>query len=155
MEDIHNLINICAANTIQPTWNFWRFCMCPSNDTFDKNKNLHAGTGGSTAKTVSLLGIKQSQSAPHTANRNSTTFQIHLLVWKSLYFHCISLKFVPQEPITNMPSLVQIVVPLRRGDKSLSESMMAYFSAAYIRHSIAMSQSYGHYHATFTNHLAK
>ena len=48
MEDVHNLINIGPTNPIQ-IFNqheiFWRFCMCTSNDTFDKNKkNLEVGT---------------------------------------------------------------------------------------------------------------
>ena len=49
MEDVHNLINIGPTNTIQILNQheiFLRFCMCPSNDTFDKNKkNLEVGTG--------------------------------------------------------------------------------------------------------------
>ena len=41
MEDVHNLINIGPTNPIQIINQheiFWRFCMCNSNDTFDKNK---------------------------------------------------------------------------------------------------------------------
>ena len=41
MEDVHNLINIGPTNPIQILNQhdiFWRFCMCNSNDTFDKNK---------------------------------------------------------------------------------------------------------------------
>ena len=38
---------------------FWRFCMCPSNDTFDKNEKSWCRYWSSTAKTGSLLGIKQ------------------------------------------------------------------------------------------------
>ena len=48
MQDVHNLINIGPANLIQILNQHeicWRFCMCPSNDTFDKNKNLEVGTG--------------------------------------------------------------------------------------------------------------
>ena len=43
MEDVDNLINIGPANPIQILNQheiFWRFCMCPSNDTFDKNKKM-------------------------------------------------------------------------------------------------------------------
>ena len=36
----------------------------------------------------------------------------------------ISLKFVPKGPITNIPSLVQIMAWRRPGDKPLSEPMM-------------------------------
>ena len=42
-------------------------------------------------------------------------------VWISLK---ISLKFVPQGPINNIPALVQIMAWRRPGDKSLSEPMM-------------------------------
>ena len=53
--------------------------MCNSNDTFDKNKKYGSRYWGSTAKTGSLLGIKQTKSnpkvnrgcAPLTANRTS------------------------------------------------------------------------------------
>ena len=49
MEDVHNLINIGPTNPIQILNQheiFLRFCMCPSNDTFDKNKKNHeVGTG--------------------------------------------------------------------------------------------------------------
>ena len=49
MEDVHNLINIGPINPIQILNQheiFWRFCMCPSNNTFDKNEqNLEVGTG--------------------------------------------------------------------------------------------------------------
>ena len=61
MDDVHNLINFGPTNPIQilnQHENFWRFCMCPSNDTFDKNKNLEVGTGAQQ-QTECLLGIKQ------------------------------------------------------------------------------------------------
>ena len=48
MEDVHNLINIGPTNPIQILNQheiFWRFCMCSSNDTFDKMKNREVGTG--------------------------------------------------------------------------------------------------------------
>ena len=48
MEDVHNLINIGPTNPIQILNQhdiFWRFCMCNSNDTFEKIKNIEVGTG--------------------------------------------------------------------------------------------------------------
>ena len=42
-------------------------------------------------------------------------------VWKPIK---ISLKFVPKDPINNIPVLVQIMAWRRPGDKPLSESMM-------------------------------
>ena len=47
----------------------------------------------------------------------------------------ISLKLVPRGPIDNKPTLVQVMVWRRTGDKPLSEPMMAQFpDAAYMRH---------------------
>ena len=46
----------------------------------------------------------------------------------------ISLKFVPEGPINNIPALVQIMAWRRSGDKPLSESMMTRFTDAYVRH---------------------
>ena len=48
MEDVPNLINIGSTNPIQILNQheiFWRFCLCPSNDTLTKAKNLDVGTG--------------------------------------------------------------------------------------------------------------
>ena len=47
-------------------------------------------------------------------------FQMH--VWIPI---AISLKFVPEDPVSNIPALVRIVAWRRPGDKLLSESMMA------------------------------
>ena len=47
MENVHNLIKIGATNPIQILNKhgiFWKFCMCSSNDTFDK-KYIYVGTG--------------------------------------------------------------------------------------------------------------
>ena len=62
MEDVHNSINIGPTSPIQILNQheiFWRFCMCNSNDTFAKNKKYWSRYWGSTAKTGSLLVIKQ------------------------------------------------------------------------------------------------
>ena len=43
MEEVHNLINIGPTNSIQILNQhefFLRFFMCPSNDTFGKNKKI-------------------------------------------------------------------------------------------------------------------
>ena len=45
----------------------------------------------------------------------------------------ISLKFVSKSPINNIPSLILT------GAKQLSELMMAYFTAAYMCHSVSLS----------------
>ena len=57
-------------------------------------------------------------------------------VWISLR---ISLKFVPEVPIYNKQALVQIMAWRLTGDKPLSEPMMAYFTDAYMCHSVSMS----------------
>ena len=46
----------------------------------------------------------------------------------------ISLKFVPRSPIDNKPTLVQVMVWRRIGDKPLPEPMMAQFTNVYTRH---------------------
>ena len=51
----------------------------------------------------------------------------------------ISLKFVPEGPINNIPALVQIMAWRRTGNKSLFEAMMTQFNDAYIHHSASMS----------------
>ena len=45
-----------------------------------------------------------------------------------------SLKFVSKGPINNILALVQIMGWRRRGDKPLSEPMMAWFTDSYMRH---------------------
>ena len=51
----------------------------------------------------------------------------------------ISLKFVPNVSIDNMPVLVQILAWCLLGDKPLSAPMMAQFTDAYMLHSASMS----------------
>ena len=82
MEDVHNLINIGPTNPIQILNQhdiFWRFSMCKSNDTFDKNKKYWSRYWGSTAKDRKSTWDKANISnpkvnrgcAPLTANRTS------------------------------------------------------------------------------------
>ena len=51
----------------------------------------------------------------------------------------ISLNFIPQRRIKNIPPLVQIMACHRPGGKPLSEPMVAYFIEAYMRHPASMS----------------
>ena len=51
----------------------------------------------------------------------------------------ISLKFVPNDSINNIPALIQIKAWRPTGDKPLSEPMMTQFNDAYMRHSASMS----------------
>ena len=82
MEDVPNLINIDSTNPIQILNQheiFWRFCLCPSNDTFNKNKKISMLLLGLNSKYRKSTGDKASISnpkvnrfcAPLTANRTS------------------------------------------------------------------------------------
>ena len=51
----------------------------------------------------------------------------------------ISLQFVPNGPINNIPALVQIMAWRLPGDKPLSEPMLTQFTDAYMRHQERMS----------------
>ena len=46
----------------------------------------------------------------------------------------ISLKFVPEGPINNIPALVLMMAWRRIGDKPLSEPMLTRYNDAYMRH---------------------
>ena len=48
------------------------------------------------------------------------------------------MKFVPNGLINNKSEFVQIMAWRRSGDKALSESMMAYFTDAFVRPSATM-----------------
>ena len=79
MEDVHNLINFGPTNPIQILNQheiFWRFCMCPSSDTFDNNKKSWSRYWCSTVKTTrdkaNISNPKVNRGcAPLTANRTS------------------------------------------------------------------------------------
>ena len=49
------------------------------------------------------------------------------------------LRFAPKVPINNIPALAQIMTWRHSGDKPLSESMVAYFTDVYMRHSASVS----------------
>ena len=86
MEDVHNLINIGPTNPIQILNQheiFWRFCMCNSNDTFDKNKKywrievleLNSKDRKSTRDKANISNPKVNRGcAPLTANGTSANF---------------------------------------------------------------------------------
>ena len=82
MEDVHNLINIGPTKPVQ-IFNqheiFWRFCMCNSSDTFDKNKKilkyvlgLNSKDRKSTRDKANISNLKVNRGcAPLTANSAS------------------------------------------------------------------------------------
>ena len=57
------------------------------------------------------------------------------IIWISIK---ISMQFVPEDPVNNIPALVQIMAWRRPGDKPLSEPMMAPFTDAHMRHSASL-----------------
>ena len=61
------------------------------------------------------------------------TFKMHFLELKWISIE-ISLKFVPKDPINNIPALVQIMAWRRLGDKPLPDPVMTQFNDAYMRH---------------------
>ena len=78
MEDVHNLINFGPTNPIQILNQhefFLRFCMCPSNDTCDKNKKSWSSNSKdrkSTRDKATISNPKVNRGcAPFTANRTS------------------------------------------------------------------------------------
>ena len=82
MEDVHNVINFGPTNPIQILNQheiFRRFCMCNSNDTFDKNNKILKKVLGLNSKDRKSIRDKTNISypkvnrgcAPLTANRTS------------------------------------------------------------------------------------
>ena len=65
--------------------------------------------------------LRPRQNERHFADDNFTCIFLNKNVWKPIE---ISLKFVPQGPINNIPALVQIMAWRRSGDKPLSELMI-------------------------------
>ena len=49
------------------------------------------------------------------------------------------MNFIPKGPIDNKPALVHIMALRRQDGKPLSESMMIWFTDAYLRHSTLIS----------------
>ena len=67
---------------------------------------------------------------------------MHFLEWKLCISIKISLKFVPQCTVNNIPALVQIMAWRCPGDKPLSEPMMAQYAKAYMRHYTSMYEDH-------------
>ena len=82
MEEVPNLINIGPTNPIQILNQheiFWRFCMCPSNDTLNKNKKISMLELGLHSKDRKSTRDKANISNPNV-NRGCrpTHSQLHL-----------------------------------------------------------------------------
>ena len=71
--------------------------------------------------TEALNTLRPKQNGRHFADDIFKRIFLNENVWIPIK---ISLKFVPKDPINNIPALVQIMAWRRPGDKPLSESMM-------------------------------
>ena len=61
-------------------------------------------------------------------------FQMHFLNENDQILIQISLKFVPRNPIDNIPALVQVMAWRQTGAKPLPELMLTRFTEANMRH---------------------
>ena len=69
----------------------------------------------------SLNTLRPKQNGRHFTDDTFKCIFLNANMWISIK---ISLKFVPKDPINNIPALVQIMAWRRSGDKPLSEPMM-------------------------------
>ena len=101
-----------SHSNFKPTWIFWRFCLCPSNYTFDKNKKismlvleLHSKDRTSTKDKANIGNPKVNRGCPPTASQQtmckfhldpqyntfywgSTVLGVSTLWWKSFLHFC-------------------------------------------------------------------
>ena len=109
--------------------------------------NIDSGNGlmPSGARSMSPYGITRPQwvntlrPGQNGLHFSDDMFQCIFLNEKIYILIKISLQFVPNGPINNIPSLVQIMAWHRPGNKPLSEAMMGWFTNAYVCHSASMS----------------
>ena len=80
--------------------------------------------------------LRPRQDGRHSADDDFKRIFLKENVWISID---ISLRFIPNGPIDNIPALVQIMAWRRPGDTPLSEPMMVWLADAYMRHSASMS----------------
>ena len=92
-----------------------------------KVKGLHRSTSTCYMVVTNLVNFNTSKPRQNGRHFTDDIFKCIFFnekVWISI---TLSLKFVPKGPITNIPTLVQIMVWRRPGDKPLSEPMMVSF----------------------------
>ena len=82
------------------------------------------------------INILEPRQDGHHCGRQHFQMQFHK--WKVFNFNKNSLNFVPEGPIDNKSSLVQIMAWHRTGDKPLPEPMMTQFNDTYMRHPTSM-----------------
>ena len=81
----------------------------------------HDGLAGCVAKASAAETLRPRLNGCHFADDSLKLIFLNENVWILIK---ISLKFIPNGPIKNIPALVQMMVWCRPGDKSLSELMM-------------------------------
>ena len=84
-------------------------------------ENVVCDMAGTLSRERWVNTMRQRQNGRHFADAIFKYIFLNQNVWIPIK---ISLKFVPKGPINNIPSLVQIMVWRRPGDKPLSEPMM-------------------------------
>ena len=92
-------------------------------------------TGSGSRSTRILNALRPRQNGHHFADICKCIL-LNENVWITIN---LSLKFVLERQISNIPLLVQIMAWRQLGDKPLSEPMMTKFGDAYMRHSASMS----------------
>ena len=86
---------------------------------------------------IQLHKLRPRQNGRHFADDIFICIFLNENIWIAIK---ISTKFVPEGPINNIPTLVQIMAWRRIGDKPLSEAMVVEFADAYMRHSASVSK---------------
>ena len=108
--------NICVLKWVL---NHWIFC-CVLKDDFTLKYYIVCNNCSFTLRMFILNTLRLRQNGRHFADDIFKCIFLNENVWIRIK---IQLKFVPYDPINNVPALVQIMAWLRPGDKSLSESM--------------------------------
>ena len=124
--------------TIRPLWNKRLLPMILTNtriNTFSEATTLQRKYQHLPARTC-INTLRPRQNGLHFPD---DIFKCNFLDAKIYILIRISLKFVPNDPISNIPTQVQIMAWRRSGDKPLSEPMMAWITDTYMRHSATMS----------------
>ena len=122
-----------CVQTLAHGWVFNFDCICGANSFLEATREA-ACIIALVAVTAYLLCVGSFENRAHHINtlrskQNGRRFPDNLFKWIFLNENVlisidISLKFVPNGPINNIPALVQIMAWRRSGDKPLSEPMM-------------------------------
>ena len=105
--------SVSPYGLIRPQWVKWIIMAVPGADVSD----IHIRMLSTDFNT-----LRPRQNGRHFADDVFKCIFLNGNLWISIK---ISLKFVPKDPINNIPALVQIMAWRRTGDKPLSEPMMA------------------------------